>query len=494
MQPVFDDISLHDDLRRGLEKQALTEPTPVQREAVPAALEGRDLLVSAETGSGKTLAFLLPTLQRLLVTEDSKLGTRALALVPTRELAQQILEDCLAIGSYTQLRFGLIVGGESMSRQRALLRKNPEILIATPGRLRDLVEQGLTHLDALEVLILDEADRMLDMGFSPDVLAIVAACNRQRQTMLFSATLAHSGVRKIASEVLKEPLSIRLNSVKDKQENIRQQMLLADDYPHKLRLLGWLLENETYAKALVFLNKRSDAENLGAELRKTALRSGVLHGEMDQAQRRQVMKRLHDGLIHILVATDVAARGLDVNGIDLVINFHVPRNARDYVHRIGRTGRAGQQGLAISLVSHPEWNTLAGIERYLDQPIERRLIKELAGSYKGPKKVKNSGKAAGKKKQAGVKKKQRLRDKKQIGKRRKPSVERTVASANAGAGLKSNPEPSPTSASQSGSGRTIKKEVAKKSSNKRPRDSTPSQSRQLPESGWARMKRRQTRE
>lgn len=422
---MFDSLSLHPDLIKGLEKQSLTEPTEVQTAAIPVALTGADLLVSAETGSGKTLAFLLPTFQRLLTTDDNKQGTRALVLVPTRELASQVYDECMALGSYTHLKFGIIVGGESSQKQRALLRKNPEILIATPGRLMDLIGQDAAYLGALEVLILDEADRMLDMGFSADVLTIAAACNSERQSLLFSATLDNKEVMKVASHALREPKTIKLNSIRDKHEYIDQQVMLADDYEHKVKLLEALAKEDVAKKTLVFVNKRDTADRLNLDVRKTGLRAAALHGEMDQAARKQVMKRFQDGVINVLVATDVAARGLDVSDIGLVINFDIPRNGHDYVHRIGRTGRAGERGIAVSLVVHAEWNVMAGIERYLGQKCDRRLIAELKGTYQGPKKVKASGKSAGKKKAKGAKatdkSKQRHRNKKQIGKRRKPA-------------------------------------------------------------------------
>ncbi len=429
---MFDALALHPDLLKGLEKQSLTEPTEVQSAAIPVALTGVDLLVSAETGSGKTLAFLIPTFQRLLVQEDNKRGTRALVLVPTRELASQVYDECMALGSYTQLKFGVITGGESSQKQRALLRKNPEILVATPGRLVDLIGQDAAYLDTLEVLILDEADRMLDMGFSADVLTIAAACGSERQSLLFSATLDNKEVMKVAAHALREPKTIKLNSIRDKHENIDQQVMLADDYAHKVKLLHALGKEDLSKKTLVFVNKRITADQLNLDVRKTGLRAAALHGEMDQAARKQVMKRFQDGVINVLVATDVAARGLDVSDIGLVINFDIPRNGHDYVHRIGRTGRAGERGLAVSLVIHAEWNVMAGIERFLGQRCEKCLIRGLEGSYKGPKKVKASGKSAGKKKAKGAKAadktKQRHRNKKQVGKRRTPTSSHSTSS------------------------------------------------------------------
>lgn len=408
----------------------INEPTPVQKKAIPLILRRKDLLVSAETGSGKTIAFLLPTFQRLLDNPDTRLGTRTLILVPTRELARQIFDQCMAIGSYTQFRFGVIIGGESFQKQSILLRKNPEFIIATPGRMVDHLARGTLFLDALEVLVLDEADRMLDMGFSEDVLKIAGQCNRQRQTLLFSATLNHKDIKGIASKVLTDPEVVSLNTVRDKHRNIEQQVVLADNNGHKAQILNWLLDNEPYSKALVFTNKKIETERLASALLDGGQRVGVLHGDMDQKQRNQVMDRFHRGQIESLVATDVAARGLDVEGIDLVVSFDMPRTGKDYVHRIGRTGRAGKKGVAISLISHPEWNLMAGIERYLQQKFKRRTIKSLEGQYTGPKKLKSAGKSIGSKKKklkekikSSIKVKSRHRLKKQIGKRRKPSGE-----------------------------------------------------------------------
>jgi superfamily II DNA/RNA helicase len=394
---VFTNLPIHQNLLKALDKMGINKPTPVQEQAIPPALEGEDLLVSAETGSGKTIAFLLPTMQRLLDTPDAQSGTRALILVPTRELARQILNQCLALGSYTQLKFGLIIGGERFRKQASLLRNNPEILIATPGRMLEHLQRNTPYFNDLEVLILDEADRMLDMGFSEDVLQITSECNAERQTMLFSATLSHQGLKSVASKILKDPHVLSLNNVKDKHDHIQQQFILADDNHHKIQIVNWLLNYESLDKTLVFTNTRIEAENVGDALKRAEHRTGILHGEMDQNHRNLVIQRLRDGKNQVLVATDVAARGLDIKGIDMVINFDMARNGKDYVHRIGRTGRAGEQGLAISLISHNEWNQKAGIERYLRQKMDKRTIEEMQGQYQGPKKVKASGKAAGSK-------------------------------------------------------------------------------------------------
>ncbi len=426
---MFSEFFLNDRLIKAVEKLGFDNPTPVQLQAIPPAMEGKDLLVSAKTGSGKTVAFFLPTLHRLLENRRPDSGTRALVLVPTRELARQVHKHCIQLAGFTSVGVGLVTGGQSFKYQASEFRKNPEIIIATPGRLLDHIEHGIPDFSDLEVLILDEADRMLDMGFSQDVLTIAAHCNTDRQSLLFSATLHHRGLKQITDSMLKNPEVITTSTVQDQHEEIRQQILTADDALHKEKITRWLLENETFEKAVIFTNTREKANKLGAALRYQHQRVAVLHGEMDQDSRNQVMLMLRRGIVNVLVATDVAARGLDVKGIDLVINFDMARSGDDYIHRIGRTGRAGKQGLAISLISAPEWNLMSSIERYLKQRFEKRSIKAVQGGFKGPKKLKASGKAAGtkkpkvsgKKKPAAEKGKQRHRDKKNIGKRRKPS-------------------------------------------------------------------------
>ncbi len=426
--PSFSGLALDSQLLSAVKKMGFELPTPVQQKSIPLALEHKDLLVSAETGSGKTAAFLLPTLHHLLTLSSKKPGTRVLVLTPTRELAQQIFKHCQQLTEFTDLKTGLITGGDDFRLQQNMLRKNTDIVIATPGRVLELMEQEIPNFSNLEVLILDEADRMLDMGFSEDVLTIANSCNSQRQTLLFSATLTHFGVIKMADKVLTNHDIVALNTLHDGHRNIEQQIVLADDNDHKLKLLTWLLQNETYDKALVFTNSRIQADALRGPLRGQKLRVGVLHGEMDQKDRNRMMELFREGEVKIMLATDLAARGLDIKGINLVINFDVPRNGINYIHRIGRTGRVDELGLTIALVKHTEWNLMSGIERFLKQKFKQRSIKELAGKYKGPKKLKASGKATGGKnkiepKKAAVEKvKIRDRDKKNVGKRRVPTV------------------------------------------------------------------------
>ncbi len=424
----FSRLSLAEPLLRAVKKLGFEQPTPVQQQAIPLALVHKDLLVSAETGSGKTAAFLLPTLHHLLTLSSGKPGTRALILAPTRELAQQIFKQCQQLIEFTDLTVGIITGGDDFRLQQNMLRRNTELVIATPGRVLELMEQEIPNFSNLEILILDEADRMLDMGFSEDVLTITKSCNTDRQTLLFSATLTHFGVIKMADKILKDHKVVALNTLHDGHRNIEQQIVVADDNDHKQKLLAWLLLNETYDKALVFTNSRIQADLLRGPLRGQKLRIGVLHGEMDQKDRNRMMQLFREGEVKVMIATDLAARGLDIKGINLVINFDVPRNGINYIHRIGRTGRVDELGLTIALVKSTEWNLMSGIERFLKQKFKRRTIKELEGKYKGPKKLKASGKAAGiknktePKKVAAEKVKIRHRDKKNVGKRRAPTL------------------------------------------------------------------------
>ncbi|WP_330925730.1 DEAD/DEAH box helicase [Candidatus Sororendozoicomonas aggregata] len=424
---MFSHFPLNKRLLKALDALSLTTPTPVQQQAIPFILAGKDMLVGAETGSGKTAAFLLPMLHRFHETPSPRSVTRALVLVPTRELARQVLRQCEALARYTLIKATVIIGGDSFKYQAASLRKNPDIVIATPGRLAEHVGRRTIDLGDLEVLVLDEADRMLDMGFRDDVLLIAGRSRLERQTLLFSATMRQKGLRDVITAVLNEPEEIRLNDTRGTHEKIKQQIILADDLKHKEKLLAALLRAEIGEKVVVFTNTRLQADKLGRWLRYHKHKVGVLHGDMTQEERNQVIHFFREGRMTVLVATDLAARGLDVKGVTLVVNLDMARGGDDYVHRIGRTGRAGEQGLAVTFISPSEWNLMVSIERYLGATFERRVIKGLEGHYKGPKKLKASGKAAGRKKKLTGKKKAesagklKNRDKKSIGKRRKPT-------------------------------------------------------------------------
>ena len=420
---TFADLNLHERLIKALGELEITTPTPVQASAIPEALAGHDLRVVARTGSGKTAAFMLPLLHQLLQHSRPRTDTRALILLPTRELAQQTLKQVEALGRYTFIKAELVTGGEDFKVQAAKMRKNPEILIGTPGRLIEHLEAGNLRLQDLEMLVLDESDRMLDMGFSDDVLRLAAECRAERQTLLFSATSGGNAMEKMVASTLRDPKSLMLDSVRDLNESVVQQVITADDVKHKERLVQWLLANETYDKAVVFTNTREQADRLGGVLVASNLKVFVLHGEKDQKDRKLAMDRLKAGAVKVLVATDVAARGIHVDGLDLVINFDMPRSGDEYVHRIGRTGRVGGEGTAISLIAAHEWNLMAGIQRYLRQNFEYRLIEALKGNFLGPKNLKSNGKAAGSKKK-------KMKKKADAKKGKKPARKKAVAKKN----------------------------------------------------------------
>jgi len=397
---VFETFNLNQQLLKATQDLGFKKPTDVQQQAIPEALQQHDLMVCARTGSGKTAAFVLPMLQHLLSHKAPNSGTRALILVPTRELAKQLLKQCQSLAKFTKVETGMITGGQEFKFQAALFRKNPEIIVATPGRLLEHLNNQKGLLDDVEFLVLDEADRMLDMGFEEDVLKIANACqNKQHpQTLLFSATLQQRGLSHIVEKILQTPKQVIVDNFRSEHTQIDQQFMLADDDKHKQRILAWLLSNSEFRKCLIFTNTIAKTDSLYHFLGYHGISAGCLHGDMTQDERNHVMQRMQQGHFKVMVATDVAARGLDVKGIDLVINFDMARSGDDYVHRIGRTGRAGELGTALSLIDHTEWNLKAAIERYLKVSMTQKNVKALAGQYKGPKKVKANGKASGKKK------------------------------------------------------------------------------------------------
>ncbi len=411
---LLQDLPLHKQLLKALAKIGFTEATEVQAKSIPATLAGGDLMVPAQTGSGKTAAFLLPILDRLLAKDAPKSGTRALILLPTRELALQTQKHFEQLAAFTPLSSGLIIGGEAYKHQVATLRKNPEVLIATPGRLVDHIEKGNPDFRDLEFLVLDEADRMLDMGFAIAMNTIGDSCSKERQNLLFSATLNHKEIGRISAN-FSNPRSIELDS-QQQHSHISQQLVLADDIKHKEKLVEALINEQEAAKVFVFCNTRVQCERLSHLLRYKKFKVDFIHGDIGQNQRKQIMNQFRLGGLQVLVATDLAARGLDIQGVDLVINFTIAQSGDDHVHRVGRTGRAGQQGCAISLVSTNEWNQMSSIERYLKIRFERRVVSGLKAIYSGPKKLKKSGKAAGAKKKKTDSKKTAGKKKKVVSK------------------------------------------------------------------------------
>ena len=382
----FEALGLHATIVKAVNEAGYTVPTPVQEQAVPAAIEGRDLLVSSQTGSGKTAAFMLPALHKLVSAEPAaapvqSAGARGervrfsaakpkmLVLTPTRELALQVTTATEKYGSYMRrIRAVSILGGMPYPKQMQLLSKNPEILVATPGRLIDHMDSGKIDFSELEILVLDEADRMLDMGFIEDIEKIVAATPASRQTMLFSATL-DGVVGNMARRITKNPMIIQIASGTQRHENIVQRVHFVDDLSHKNRLLDHLLRDETMDQAVVFTATKRDADTIADRLNIAGFAAAALHGDMHPGARNRTLDSMRRGQVRVLVATDVAARGIDVPTITHVVNYDLPKFPEDYVHRIGRTGRAGRNGLAISLVNHAEGMNVKRIERFTKQTI-----------------------------------------------------------------------------------------------------------------------------
>jgi superfamily II DNA/RNA helicase len=378
----FENLNLNTAILKAIADTGYTEPTPIQAQAIPEIMAGRDLMASSQTGSGKTAAFILPVLNRLATPSALPgKGPRVLVLTPTRELAQQVCDAATKYGKNMRFKIISILGGMPYPVQNRMLSGHVDILVATPGRLIDHLERGRIDFSRLEVLILDEADRMLDMGFVDDVERIAQATPKTRQTLLFSATL-DGVVGNLASRLLKEPKRISVSAAKDKHENIEQRMMFADDVAHKNKMLSHLLTDVDMNQALVFTATKRDADSLADRLSAQGLSVAALHGDMNQRERNRTLLNMRNGSVRVLVATDVAARGLDVRGISHVINFDLPKFAEDYVHRIGRTGRGGSSGIAISFASNRDAQLLKRIERYTEQSIKMHTIEGLEPKYK----------------------------------------------------------------------------------------------------------------
>ncbi len=370
----FEALKLSAPLLSALDKAGYQTPTDVQIQAIPAALANKDLLASAQTGSGKTAAFLLPSLEKMIQKSDKPgKGPRVLVLTPTRELAQQVEKNAAVYGENLRyLRTASLVGGSSMGYQIRALSKPIDIVVATPGRLMDHMRQGRIDFNRLEVLILDEADRMLDMGFIEDIETIVKATPKERQTLLFSATL-DGVVGKLAARLTRDPVRIEV-ARKAEEGKIEEQLLYCDDFRHKERLLDHILRDANINQCVIFTSTKSFSEELSDRLYEKGFSSACLHGDMPQNWRNRTLNDLRLGRIKILVATDVAARGIDVPTISHVINFDLPNQAEDYVHRIGRTGRAGRTGYAIAFAEVNEYMKVQRIERYLARKLEEITI------------------------------------------------------------------------------------------------------------------------
>ncbi len=372
---MFEQFELDSELLASIKEVGYKKPTSIQELVIPEAMLGKDILASAPTGTGKTASFLLPIAQHLLDYPRTKPGfPRVLILTPTRELAIQIGEDSEKLTTLTKIKTGVITGGVNYGSHSDILTSTTDILVATPGRLLEYIENEQFDAREIEILVLDEADRMLDMGFIETINRIVAEARWRKQTMLFSATLEGAGVIRFAKEVLSEPVFLESNPSRKEKAVIHQWMHLADNSDHKLQLLVNILKQEQVTRAVVFANKRETVQYLSGKLYAEELPCVWLEGKMPQDKRNTAIERLKKGQVSILVATDVAARGLDIDDISHVINFDMPRKADIYIHRIGRTGRAGNKGTAISLVEAHDMPVIGKIERYTNERLSRRFI------------------------------------------------------------------------------------------------------------------------
>lgn len=396
----FKDLALDSRLLKSLDHTGLTEPTEIQQLAIPAALGGKDLIASSKTGSGKTLAYLLPALHRLMRTKAlSKQDPRIVILTPTRELAVQVYAQLRSLVAATNFTTAKVVGGENFNDQVKLLRRNPDVIVATPGRLANHLDERSLMLKGLELLILDEADRMLDLGFADQLRQINQdADHRRRQTLMFSATLDHAEVDSLSAELLNAPQRVAVGAAHDEHEDISQRFYLADHLDHKQDLLLAMLKAEPLKQVIIFTATRADTDRLSSWVNEQGYNSIALSGDSNQAQRNRTMDEFSRGRYQILVTTDLASRGLDLLNVSHVFNFDMPKHAEEYVHRIGRTGRAGFKGDAISLVGPKDWNNFQQVERFLKRNISFVAWEGLEGKFKGikPKPARKPQRTAGK--------------------------------------------------------------------------------------------------
>ncbi|EPQ7201484.1 MULTISPECIES: ATP-dependent RNA helicase SrmB [Providencia] len=436
---TFTELELDESLINALADKGYERPTAIQAAAIPAAMDGRDVLGSAPTGTGKTAAFLLPAIQHLLDFPRKKSGPpRVLILTPTRELAMQVADQAKELCAHNHLDIATITGGVAYMNHAEVFSENQDIVVATTGRLLQYIKEENFDCRAVEILILDEADRMLDMGFANDIETIAGETRWRKQTMLFSATLEGEAIRDFSERLLEDPVEIDAESSRRERKKIQQFYYRADNLEHKTALLCHLLKQEDVTKSIVFVRKRERVREVVQWLRDAGIESCYLEGEMAQAKRNEAVRRLVTGQVKVLVATDVASRGLDIDNVSHVFNFDMSRTADVYLHRIGRTGRAGRKGTAISLIEAHDYPLFGKVSRYIEDPIKMRVIDSLRPSTKAPsesmmnkpkpsKKVLAKRKEKKKKEEESKKKtKVRHRDKKNIGKRRKPNSSSTA--------------------------------------------------------------------
>jgi len=437
---TFSELELDESLLDALQDKGFTRPTAIQAAAIPPALEGRDVLGSAPTGTGKTAAYLLPVLQHLVDFPRKNSGPpRILIVTPTRELAMQVADHARELAKYTHLDIATITGGVAYMNHAEVFSENQDIVVATTGRLLQYIKEENFDCRAVETLILDEADRMLDMGFAQDIETIAAETRWRKQTMLFSATLEGDAINDFAERLLEDPVEVSASPSTRERKKIHQWYYRADDVKHKAALLANLLQQPDTVRSIVFVRKRERVHELVSWLHEAGIKSCYLEGEMVQAKRTEAISRLTDGRANVLVATDIASRGIDIPDVSHVFNFDLPRTADIYLHRIGRTGRAGLKGVAISLVEAHDQPLLGKISRYMNEPLKPRTIDTLRPVTRAPseklggkpsKKVqaKRAEKKEKEKEKEKPRAKARHRDQKNIGKRRKPSAGDTPVS------------------------------------------------------------------
>ncbi len=373
----FESLGLRPEILRAVAEQGYTDPTPIQAQAIPVVLQGRDIMAGAQTGTGKTAGFTLPLLHRMAAhastsTSPARHPVRALILTPTRELAAQVEESVRAYGKHLPLKVTVIYGGVNMNPQIEALRTGIDIVVATPGRLLDHVQQKSINLSQVEFLVLDEADRMLDMGFLPDLKRIMDLLPKKRQSLLFSATFADE-IKRLSDSLLRDPVLIEVARRNTAAETVTQTAYQVDQ-ERKRDLLAHLIKSQDLKQVLVFTRTKHGADRLAHQLDRDGIRSDAIHGDKTQPQRTKALADFKEGVVRVLVATDVAARGIDIDQLPCVFNYELPNTPEDYVHRIGRTGRAGASGDAISLVSHEEMRLLAEIERLIKREIPKQVL------------------------------------------------------------------------------------------------------------------------
>ena len=383
---TFSNFGFAEPILRAILEQGYTKPTPIQAQAMPHVMQNRDVMGAAQTGTGKTAAFVLPILQNILPLASSSASParhpiRALVLTPTRELADQVADNAFKYAKYTDIRTAVVFGGVDMSAQTALLRSGVELLIATPGRLLDHITQKTANLSQVQFLILDEADRMLDMGFLPDLQRIISLIPAQRQTLLFSATFSPE-IKKLAQSYLRDPVTIevaRQNAAADTVQQIIHMVPSDQKKDAVIKVLNARFQKGLSRQAIVFTNSRIGCSKLASALERGGIKAGAIHGDKSQIERMQILESFKKGTMDVLVATDVAARGLDIVDMPCVINHELPFSAEDYVHRIGRTGRAGAQGDAIALVDPSEERLLVDIEKLMNRKLVRMPLPTVGG-------------------------------------------------------------------------------------------------------------------